>query len=149
MGDHEIKILNFPDGTTFLLLRDINRNTRIQSILRSHKEASGSKTNFSKFRPYELRHIKIESINQDKWYDHSCTLIRPCVVDLSIFRSFTQKHQCNMCWLFDYFSRFIKNFLCYLFQKQASKDHLTQRNLVWKCMEISLYTPNNFQTSSI
>ena len=48
MGDHEIKILNFPDGTTFLLLRDINRNTRIQSILRSHKEASSSKTNFSK-----------------------------------------------------------------------------------------------------
>ena len=48
MGDHEIKISNFPDGTTFLLLRDINRNTRIQSILRSHKEASGSKTNFPK-----------------------------------------------------------------------------------------------------
>ena len=35
-----------------------------------------------------------------------------------------------MRWLFDYFSRFGKNFLCYFFQKQDSKDHLTQRNLL-------------------
>ena len=31
-----------------------------------------------------------------------------------------------MCWLSDYFSRFVKNFLCYFFQKQAWKYHLTQ-----------------------
>ena len=47
--------------------------------------------------------------------------------------------------LLDYFSRFVKNFVCYVFQKKASKDHLTQGNLVWKCMEMSLYTPNIFQ----
>ena len=41
-----------------------------------------------------------------------------------------QKPQCGMCWLSDYFSRFVKNFLCYFFQKQASKDHLTQGNLL-------------------
>ena len=34
IGDHEMKILNFP--------------TRIQSILKSHEKASISKTNFSK-----------------------------------------------------------------------------------------------------
>ena len=31
---------------------------------------------------------------------------------------------------FDYFLRFVKNFLCYFFQKQATKDHLTQGNLL-------------------
>ena len=35
-----------------------------------------------------------------------------------------------MPWLFDYFSRFVQNFLCYLFQTQASKDHITQGNLL-------------------
>ena len=35
-----------------------------------------------------------------------------------------------MGWLFDYFSRFVKNFLCYFLQKHASKDHLTQGNLL-------------------
>ena len=35
-----------------------------------------------------------------------------------------------MRWLFDYFSRFLKNFLCYFFQKQSSKDHLTKGNLL-------------------
>ena len=39
-----------------------------------------------------------------------------------------QKSQCGRCWLFDYFLRFIKNFLCNFFKKQASKDHLTQGN---------------------
>ena len=29
---------------------------------------------FQKFRSYELGHIKIELINQDKWYGHNCTL---------------------------------------------------------------------------
>ena len=41
-----------------------------------------------------------------------------------------EKPQCSMCWLFDYFSRFVKKFLCYLYQKQGSKDHLTQGNLL-------------------
>ena len=35
-----------------------------------------------------------------------------------------------MCWLFDYISRFVNNFLCYFFQKQASKDNLIQGNLL-------------------
>ena len=35
-----------------------------------------------------------------------------------------------MRWLFDHFSRFVKNFLCYFFQKQASKDHLTWGNIL-------------------
>ena len=35
-----------------------------------------------------------------------------------------------MRWLFDYFSKFVNNSLCYIFQKQASKDHLTQGNLL-------------------
>ena len=59
--------------------------------------------------------------------------------------------------LFDYFSRFAKNFICYIFQKHASKDHLTQGNLLKTMLlnekqsnleremyEISLYTPNIF-----
>ena len=59
--------------------------------------------------------------------------------------------------LFGYFSRFVKNFICYIFQKQASKDHLTQGNLLKTMLlnekqsdleremyEISLYTPNIF-----
>ena len=56
-----------------------------------------------------------------------------------------EKPQCVMRLLLDYFSRFVKNFIRYVFQKQALKDHLTQGNLVWKCMAISLYTPNIFQ----
>ena len=66
-----------------------------------------------------------------------------------------QNPQCGMHWLFDYFSRIGKSFLCYFFQNQASKDDLTQRKflktmllnekkaiLKIKCVEISLYTPN-------
>ena len=41
-----------------------------------------------------------------------------------------QKPQCSMRWLFDYSSSFVINFLCYVFQKQASKGHLTQGNLL-------------------
>ena len=41
-----------------------------------------------------------------------------------------QQPQCIMHWLFDYFSRFVKNFHCYFFQKQDSKDHLTQGNIL-------------------
>ena len=40
-----------------------------------------------------------------------------------------QKPQCGMRWLFDYFLKFVKNSL-YFFQKQASKDHLTQGNIL-------------------
>ena len=40
IGDHEMKILNFPDGATIFLLRDINCHTRIQSIKKSHEIAS-------------------------------------------------------------------------------------------------------------
>ena len=50
IGDHEMKILNFPDDTTIFLLRDINCHTRIQSIKKSHEIASSSKTNFSKIQ---------------------------------------------------------------------------------------------------
>ena len=50
IGDHEMKILNFPDDTTIFLLIEINRNTRIQSILKPHEKASSSKTNFSKIQ---------------------------------------------------------------------------------------------------
>ena len=41
-----------------------------------------------------------------------------------------QKPQCGMRSLFDYFLRFVNIFPCYFFQKQASKDHLTQGNLL-------------------
>ena len=42
---------------------------------------------------------------------------------------FMQKPQCGMRWLFDYFLRFFESFLCYFFQKQASKDQLNTRKL--------------------
>ena len=38
------------------------------------KKLPAQKQIFQKFRPYELGHIKIELINQDKWYGHSCTI---------------------------------------------------------------------------
>ena len=41
-----------------------------------------------------------------------------------------QKPQCSMHWLFDFFFRFVQNFLCYFFWKQGSEDHLTQGNLL-------------------
>ena len=61
-----MKILNFPDDTTIFLLRDINYHTRIQSILNHMKKLLAQKQTFQKFRPYELGHMKIELINQDK-----------------------------------------------------------------------------------
>ena len=70
----EIKILNFPDGTTIFLLRDINNYYRIQSILNHMKKLLSEKHFFEKFRPDELRHIQIEMRNQDKWYGHNCIL---------------------------------------------------------------------------
>ena len=57
----------------------------------------------------------------------------------------------------DYFWRYVKNFFCYFFQKQASKDHLKQGNLLKttllnekqsnlerKCTEVYLYSATNF-----
>ena len=38
--DHKMKILNFPGDITIFLLRDINRHTRMQAILKSHEKAS-------------------------------------------------------------------------------------------------------------
>ena len=55
---------------------------------------------------------------------------RPCIIDLLFIVIFYPKLQCGMHWLFDYFSRFVKNFLCYFFHKQASKDRLTQGNFL-------------------
>ena len=69
-----MKILNFPDDTAIFLLRHINSHTRIQSILKSHEKFLAQKQNFQKFMHYELGHMKIELINQDKWYGHNCTL---------------------------------------------------------------------------
>ena len=47
VGDHEMKILNVPDNSTILFLREINYQTRIQSIRKSFEKASSSKINFS------------------------------------------------------------------------------------------------------
>ena len=47
--------------------------------------------------------------------------IRPRVVNLLFIVIFFQKPQCRMCWLFDYLSRFVKNFLCYFFKSSVQK----------------------------
>ena len=70
----EIKILNFPDGTTIFLLRDISNHYRIQSILNHMKKLLAQKHFFQKFWSYDLWHIQIELRNQDKWYGHNCIL---------------------------------------------------------------------------
>ena len=56
---------------------------------------------------------------------HKVAAIRPHVVDLSFRVIFYAK---TSMWyvLIIYFSKFVKDCLCYFFQKQASKDHLTQ-----------------------
>ena len=38
------------------------------------KTLLAQKQTFQKFRSYELGHIKIKLINEDKWYGHKCTL---------------------------------------------------------------------------
>ena len=48
--DHEMKMWNFPNGTTIFLLRDINCQNWVQSILKSYEKASSSKTKFSKIQ---------------------------------------------------------------------------------------------------
>ena len=54
IGDHEIKILNVPDDTTFLLLRDVNCQTKIQLILIHLKKLLAQKQTFQNFRSYGL-----------------------------------------------------------------------------------------------
>ena len=54
-------------------------------------------------------------------------LLRPHVVDLSFIVIFYAKTSMQYAMII-YFSRFVKNFICYFIQKQASKDHLTQGN---------------------
>ena len=49
-----------------------------------------------------------------------------CYLGTLQFYKATCSQSCSMCWLFDYFLRFVKNFLCCFFQKQATKDHSTQ-----------------------
>ena len=68
-GDHEMKILNFPDDNTISLLRDINCSTRIQWILKWHKKVSSSKTNFSKFQVFWAGAYKksIDKLRQLVW----------------------------------------------------------------------------------
>ena len=50
-GDHEMKILNFADGTT-IFLEDINCLTRNQSILKFYEKVFISKINFSKMQAF-------------------------------------------------------------------------------------------------
>ena len=71
--DHEIKIVNFADDTT-IFLRDITYFTRIQVILKLYEDASSSKINISKAKPYALEHIKLELISKDYWNGHDVPL---------------------------------------------------------------------------
>ena len=73
IGVHEIKIVNFSDSTT-IFLREIACLNRVQVILIQYEDASSSKINFSKAKPYWLEYIKIEWINQDKWNRHKFQL---------------------------------------------------------------------------
>ena len=72
-GDHDIKIVHFADDTT-IFSRDITYLNRIQLILKLYEDASDSKINFSKAKPYGLKHIIIEIINQNKWNGHNFSL---------------------------------------------------------------------------
>ena len=73
IGDHEIKIVNFVDNTTFFL-KDITCLNRMQVILKLYEDASSRKMNFSKAKTYGLEYIKIELINQDKWFGKNFSL---------------------------------------------------------------------------
>ena len=64
IGDCKIKVANFADNTT-IFLRDITCVNRIQVILKLYEDASSSKINVSKFKPYGSWHIKIELIYQE------------------------------------------------------------------------------------
>ena len=73
IGYHESEIVNFTDDTT-ISLRYITFLNRIQVILKLHEDAPSSKINFSKPKPYELEHIKIELVNLDSWNGHNFPL---------------------------------------------------------------------------
>ena len=74
IGDHEQKILNFV-GDTIIFFRQINYLMRIQSNLKlCENVASNLKISFQKFRSNEIKHIKMELMNQGKWYDHNFPL---------------------------------------------------------------------------
>ena len=75
IGDHEIKIVNFADDTA-IPLRDITCLNRIHVVLKLYGDASISKINVSKAKPYGLEHINIELINQDKWNEWSQFFIK-------------------------------------------------------------------------
>ena len=75
--DHEMKILNFPNYTTIFLLKEINCQTRTQSIKKSHEMASNSKTNFLKIQAlwagaYENR---IDKPGQMIWSNNNWVII--------------------------------------------------------------------------
>ena len=50
IAGHKMKISNSPDGTTIFLLRDINCNTRIKSILKLYEKTCISKISCSKIQ---------------------------------------------------------------------------------------------------
>ena len=66
IGDREIKIVKFADGTT-IFLRDIDSLFRIQAILNLYEKAPSSKITFVKAKPYGQVVIKIDSINLEIW----------------------------------------------------------------------------------
>ena len=47
-------------------IKSINCRNRVQSVLKSHEKCLAQKQNFRNCRRYELGHMKIELINQDK-----------------------------------------------------------------------------------
>ena len=55
IGDHEIKIVNLANNTTTFL--------NFENII------------FQKAKPYVLKHVKIELMNQGKWNGYNCPLI--------------------------------------------------------------------------
>ena len=65
--DHGIRILNFAHDTT-IFLKNSTCHSRIQVIWKLCEDASSSKINFLKVKPYGLKHI--EFTNQDKWNGH-------------------------------------------------------------------------------
>ena len=75
--DHEMEILNFPDNTTLFLLREINCQTRIQSILKLYEKVSSSKIKFSKMQaswagPYKN---KVDKLGQVVWSQLSIKIL--------------------------------------------------------------------------
>ena len=57
IGDHQIKNVDFADST-IIFLKHITCLNSIQMILKLYEDASSSKLNFSKAKPYGLEHIK-------------------------------------------------------------------------------------------